>query len=82
MKPLSFSTDELDALAVHFEALTVKVPLCPITTPEEYDASIRVMDALLDAGAANEEHPLAGLVAALGEFIGSYDGLHHRLTEG
>lgn len=31
------------------------------------------MNALLDAGAADESHPLAGLAATLGELIGDYD---------
>jgi HTH-type transcriptional regulator / antitoxin HigA len=35
--------------------------------------AVGAMNALLDAGAADESHPLAGLAATLGELIGEYD---------
>ena len=35
------------------------------------------MNALLDAGAADEAHPLADLAATLGELIGDYDDEHY-----
>lgn len=40
-----------------------------------------MLNALLDAGAANEEHELAGLVDALGEFIEGYDEVLYVLPD-
>jgi len=39
------------------------------------------MNRLLDAGAADEAHPLADLVATPGELIGDYDALNYRATD-
>ena len=39
------------------------------------------MNRLLDAGAADEAHPLADLVATLGELNGDYDALHYPATD-
>lgn len=73
MGALRLTTDEASELAGHFEAIVEKVPLREISSPAEYDDAVRALDGLLDAGGADEAHPLAGLVAALGRFIGDYD---------
>ena len=39
------------------------------------------MNRLLDAGAADEAHPLADLVATPGELIGDYDALNYPATD-
>lgn len=70
---------EATELAAHFRAVVAKVPLREITSRTEYDAAVDVLDALLDAGGADEDHPLADLVAALGRFIGDYDDRLHRI---
>ena len=67
---------QLKRLAAHFTAIQRDVPLRPIRTQDDYDAAVEVMNRLLDAGAANEHHPLADLVATLGELIGDYDDQH------
>jgi HTH-type transcriptional regulator / antitoxin HigA len=79
VEALIFSPTEVDELAGHFGALSAKVPLHPISNADEYDEAVRVLNALLDVGAANEAHPLAGLLTALGEFIGEYDDAHYSL---
>jgi HTH-type transcriptional regulator / antitoxin HigA len=66
-----------DTLARHFLAITKHVPLRPIRTEADHDAAVASLNALLDAGAANEAHPLADLAATLGELIGDYDAAHH-----
>jgi HTH-type transcriptional regulator/antitoxin HigA len=81
METLSFSPVEMEELTGHFGALTEKVPLRPIANDAQYDAAVRAMDALLDAGAADDIHPLAHLVSALGEFIREYDERHFRLED-
>jgi len=67
---------QLRKLATHFAAIEREVPLHPIRTEAEYDAAVAALNRLLDAGASNEKHPLANLVATLGELIGDYDDEH------
>lgn len=64
-------------LAKHFRALSKHVPLRPIRSEGDYDAAVASLNGLLDAGAANEAHPLADLAATLGELIGDYDAVHY-----
>ena len=64
-------------LTVHVQAISKHVPLRPIRTKQEYDTAVASMNRLLDAGAADEAHPLADLVATLGELIGDHDVAHH-----
>jgi len=71
----------LRKLATHFAAIEREVPLHPIRTEVEYDSAVAAMNRLLDAGAADEKHPLANLVATLGELIGDYDAAHYPLPE-
>ena len=66
-----------DDLARHFLAITKHVPLRPIRSEAAYDKAVASPNALLDAGAANEAHPLADLAATLGELIGDFDDAHH-----
>lgn len=77
---MTFSATDIKELTGHFGALTAKVPLRPIASAAEYDEATRAMDALLDAGAADQDHPLAHLVSALGEFIRGYDKVHYQLS--
>ena len=66
-----------DDLAGHFLAISKHVPLRPIRTEVDYDAAVASLNALLDAGAADETHPLADLAATLGELAGDYDDAHY-----
>jgi len=68
-------------IAVHFGELSRAVPLRPIRTDEDYEQAVAAMNALLDAGAADENHQLADLVATLGELIGDYDDQHYPMPE-
>ena len=81
MGTLSFSSSDLKQIEAHFNALAAKVPLHPIDNDDEYDRAVQAIDALLDAGASDERHPLAPLVAALGEFVREYDDRHFQLGE-
>jgi HTH-type transcriptional regulator/antitoxin HigA len=60
-------------LTRHYEALCAQVPLRPIRTKTHYRQAIRALNELLDAGAGDEHHPLADLVATPGELIGDYE---------
>ena len=68
--------DVVAELTRHVQAISKHVPLRPIRAEQQYDAAVASMNRLLDAGAADETHPLADLVATLGELIGDYDALH------
>ena len=65
----------------HFQALSSLVPLHPIRTAVEYEKAVAALNRLLDAGAANEQHPLADLVNTLGTLIGEYDDAHYPAQE-
>lgn len=73
---------DIEAVTGHYRALARLVPLKAITRESDYRKAVAVLNALLDAGAANERHPLAGLVEALGEVIESYEARAHRLPAG
>ncbi len=79
MEALIFSPTDLEELARHFGAITAKVPLHTITSESGYEEAVRVLNALLDSGAANEGNELAPLVDALGDFIGDYEDANHDL---
>jgi HTH-type transcriptional regulator/antitoxin HigA len=81
MEALSFSRNNIEELAAHFEAISQKVPLHPINSDLEYDFAVRALNALMDAGAADEGHRLAPLADTLGVFISEYDDAHHQLPE-
>jgi HTH-type transcriptional regulator/antitoxin HigA len=68
-------------ITAHYRALDAKVPLRPIRNRKDYARAVSAMNALLDAGAADESHPLAGLAATLGELIGDYDARHFPLPD-
>lgn len=80
MDALTLSPAEATELAHHFSAVVSKVPLREIMNEAQYDEAVRSLNALLDAGGADEGHPLAALVAALGKFIGDYDDRHLGLA--
>jgi HTH-type transcriptional regulator/antitoxin HigA len=69
----------IQKIAKHYQALSAAIPLHPIRTKVEYGRAVRAMNDLLDAGAADESHPLADLAATLGELVGDYDDKHHPL---
>ncbi len=81
MEALTFPPDEAKELAEHFGALVSKVPLRTIDDEKHYDEAVRVLDALLDSGGANDDHDLAPLVVALGEFIGDYEDTNRHFDD-
>lgn len=65
-------------LAAHFDALNREVPLRPVRNSDDHAAAVAALERLLDAGAADEAHPLADLAATLGELIGDYEDRQPR----
>lgn len=61
----------------HFKALSSIIPLHTIRSEHDYDKAVEALNQLLDAGAANEKHPLAELAHTLGALINEYDDVHY-----
>jgi len=74
-------TVEIENVVRHYQEICHSIPLYPIHNETEYDHAIRVLNELLDAGGANENHPLAMLVTLLGHFIGDYECIHHAQND-
>lgn len=73
--------NEIDKIAKRYQALCQLVPLKPITRKAEYAAAIDHLNRLLDAGGANQSHPLAGIVELLGEVIHAYEKRQAPMVE-
>ena len=59
--------------------------IAPLLTPPTNDADFQTLveslDAILDAGGADESHPLAGLAAMVGELVENYETKRHPMPE-
>ena len=51
---------DIDAVTSHYRALAQLVPLKAITRESDYRKAVAALEALLDAGGANERHPRPG----------------------
>ncbi len=51
--------------------------LRPPQTESDYEAMVDALDAVLDAGGADETHPLASLADYLGNLVEDYEAEHH-----
>lgn len=69
--------DVLAEITSRYQALASLVPLHAIRSEQDYENAISILNRLLDAGAANDEHLLADLVNALGNLIGDYEDQQH-----
>ncbi|MFL6671721.1 MAG: type II toxin-antitoxin system HigA family antitoxin [Massilia sp.] len=67
----------LAEITAHFEALTSFVPLHSLRNQGDYEKAVAVLNQLLDAGAADEDHPLAALVNTIGMLISTYEEAHN-----
>ena len=54
--------------------------LQPASNEKEYTALVEALDAVLDAGGADETHTLAQLAGYLGELIAEYDERHYPIV--
>ena len=72
---------EIDNIVHHCQEICHSIPLYAIHNEAEYDHAIQILNDLLDAGGANENHPLASLVTLLGHFIADYERIHYPLDE-
>ncbi len=70
---------EMKHLTAHMRAIAAVVPLGVIADEADYTAAVDCLNDLLDAGGADESHPLAALVALLGERIAAWESVMHPL---
>jgi hypothetical protein len=68
----ALSTNITAQVVNQYAMLCETIPLYPIENEQDYETAINVLNRLLDMGGADENHPLARLVTALGVFIESY----------
>ena len=47
--------------------------LRPVSTDDEYQDAVAALDSVLDAGGADESHPLAGLAEQLGDLVAAWE---------
>ena len=53
--------------------------LKPARTQAQYRTLVESLDAVLDAGGADESNPLARLAAMLGDLVSAYEEAHHPM---
>jgi HTH-type transcriptional regulator/antitoxin HigA len=63
----------IDEVMHHYVALCTQVPLRPIRSEQDYEQALTSLNALLDAGARDEAHPLVDLLDILGDLIDEYE---------
>ena len=71
--------DRLDTALTHWSYIAPL--LTPPTNKTEYRALVESLDAILDAGGANEAHPLAGMAALVGEQVSAWERVHLPMPE-
>ena len=72
---------ELAKIEKHCKALLAALPLNVIRTEKTYQGAVRQLNMLLDAGGADENHPLALAVHQLGEAIEAYEARRHPMPD-
>jgi HTH-type transcriptional regulator/antitoxin HigA len=53
--------------------------LTPATNEAEYQALVESLDAILDAGGADEAHPLAALASMVGDLVVAYETVNQPM---
>jgi len=71
--------DRLDTALAHWSYIA------PLLTPPSNQAEYRVLvesvDAILDAGGADQAHPLAGMAVLVGELVSAWERTHVPMPE-
>lgn len=55
--------------------------LKPARTKADYERLVLALDYVLDAGGADEKHPLASLASYLGDLVSEYEDVHSPMKE-
>lgn len=62
-----------------WSSLQKHIPLHPISTERDYDRAVESLNELIDMVGNDEEHPLSGILHALGGFVREYEEAHHQI---
>jgi len=57
------------------------IPLHPISTEKQYDRAVESLNELLDIIGNDEDHPMCGILHALGGFVKEYEDAHHQIPK-
>ena len=60
-------------------AFVAEVPVRPIRSDADYDQMVALMNQLLDVVGDNESHPLATVLALIGDQVEGYDSDHFAI---
>lgn len=70
----------MNALQIAMEHWEQVAPvLTTPTTEADYEQMVENLDAVLDAGGADENNPLSGLAGRMGDLIAAYEGRHYPI---
>lgn len=69
-------TNPVEAAVAHWAY--VKEVLTPPETEADYERLVDMLDEVLDAGGADENHELASLADRMGELVAAYEAAHVR----
>ena len=69
----------ISQISNYYSMLFETIPLYPLHNEQDYDKAVMILNSLLDAGGADENHRLARLVESLGVFISDYENQHEFL---
>ena len=65
--------------AERWNAFVAEVPVRPIRSDADYDEMVALMNQLLDVVGDNESHPLAPVLALIGDQVEGYDSDHFAI---
>lgn len=68
---------DLKVLQPAWSRLHALTDLGPVRDEAHYDRLVELMESLLDGGAGQPSHPLAGLLYLVGEAIHAWDQIHY-----
>lgn len=68
---------QIDAAITHWRY--VAPLLTPPANDADYQSLVESLDAILDAGGADENSPLAGLASMIGDLIEKYESQHYPM---
>ncbi len=71
--------DRLDTALAHWSYIAPL--LTPPSNQAEYRVLVESLDAILDAGGADQAHPLAGMAVLVGELVSAWERTHVPMPE-
>lgn len=75
------SPPTLQGVLTAWDALRAVVPVTSISSDEEYVQMAALANRLIDWGAGDETHPLAGLLSLVGDALSQWEEQHAEIEE-